>query len=160
MTTMNDLYPGGRGYHQAHEAYLSTVAQAIAAAGYPVNDWSAEPNDPRDGFISLNVNVLSESSTLPIWTNEEVNVAWTEDRGWCLVTVTESHRSNGRFVYDLEVPRVASPSEVALAVAEQVGEDVTVPSDGYPDADFPEHTFEDDDVPFEQALARYTESAP
>lgn len=65
MTTLEDLYPDGRGYHQAHEAHIGAVAQAVAAAGYPVDDWSAEPNDPRDGFIGLNVFVCGESSTNP-----------------------------------------------------------------------------------------------
>lgn len=160
MTTMEDLYPDGCGYHQAHEAYIGAVAEAVAAAGYPVDDWSAEPNDPRGGFIGLNVDVCGESSTNAIWVNDEVNLAWSEDRGWALVTVLESHRSEGRFVYDLPVPRVASPSTVAFAVAGQIGEDVAVYADGHPDLDFPEHSFEDDNVPFEQALAHYREVTP
>ncbi|GAA0493872.1 hypothetical protein Ade02nite_21020 [Paractinoplanes deccanensis] len=156
MTKMTDLYPDGAGYHQAHDPYIAAVAKAVAAVGYPVDDWSAEPNDPRDGYIGLNVDLLSETSTKAIWTNEEVNLAWTEDRGWALVTVTESHRSDGRFVYDLPVARVASPSTMAFALAEQVGDDVTVQPDNHPDLDF-DHSFEDDDVPFELALRHYAE---
>lgn len=95
----------------------------------------------------------------PVWVNDEVNLAWSEDRGWALVTVLESHRSEGRFVYDLPVPRVAAPSTVAFAVAEQIGEDVAVHADAHPDVDFPDHSFEDDDPAFEQALAHYRKAA-
>lgn len=156
MTTMQDLYPGGAGYHDAHEAYIGAVAEALANEGFPVDDWSAEPNDPRDGFASINVHAMRETHPdNPIWSNDEVNVAWTEDRGWCLVTVEESHRSNGRYVYDLLIGRVASPANVASEVAEKVGDGVSGNTDDHPDLDFPEHTFEDDDVPFELALRHY-----
>lgn len=155
MTTLEDLYPGGVGYHRAHEGYIGAVAEVVAAAGYEVYDWSAEPNDPRDGVIILDTQAMSGDDQLPIWSNGEVNVAWSEDRGWSLVTVEESFRNDGRFVFDLPVARLASPETVANAVAAQIGEQVTVPADNFPDADFPEHTFEDDDVPFELALAVY-----
>lgn len=157
MTTMQDLYPGGAGYHSAHEAYIGAVAEAIAAEGYHVDDWSAEANDPRAGFVSLKVAMCAEApgGTNPIWRNEEVNVAWSEDRGWSLVTVAESHRNDGRFVYDLAIGRVASPVSVAEAVCEQIGDGINHNGDDHPDLDFPEHTFEDDDVPFELALRHY-----
>jgi len=53
MTTMEELYPGGRGYHNAHEPYIWAVVKALEDAGLVVGEWSAEPNDPRDGHIGL-----------------------------------------------------------------------------------------------------------
>lgn len=155
--TMDELYPGGAGYHNAHEAYIGAVAEALTAEGFHVDDWSAEANDPRDGYVSLHVVANSDARPdNPIWSNEEVNVVWTEDRGWALVTVEESHRSNGRYVYDLPVGNVASPAAVASAVAEQIGDGCRGIGDEHPDLGFPEHTFEDDDVPFELALRHYS----
>lgn len=159
-STMEDLYPNGRGYHSAHEAYIGAVAEALTTEGFHVDDWSAEPNDPRDGYISLHVAMNRETHLdNPIWSNDEVNVAWNEDRGWCLVTVKDSHSSNGRYVFDLVIGRVASPANVASEVAEKIGDGVSGTNDDHPDLDFPEHSFEDDDVAFELALRHYAEAA-
>lgn len=155
MTTLEDLYPDGAGYHKAHEPYMWAVAKALQTAGLDIDGWSAEPNDPRDGYIGFRVAAFHDPEHSPIWLNDEVNVAWSEDRGWSVVTVADSSSSNGRFVYDLLIARVASPETVVNAVAEQVGERVTAPGDAFPDLDFPEHTFEDDDLAFELALAHY-----
>lgn len=156
---MQDLYPEGVGYHDAHEAYIGAVAEALATEGFPVDDWSAEANDPRDGFASIDVHAMRETHPdNPIWRNEEVVVGWNEDRGWFLLTVERSHSSNGRYVFDLLIARVASPANVASEVAEKVGDGVSGTNDDHPDFDFPEHTFEDDDVPFELALRHYAGS--
>ncbi len=132
--------------------------KALEDAGLDVNVWTAEPNDPRDGFIGLHAP-KSHASGSSIWLNDEVNVVWSEDRGWSVVTVEKSSSSNGRFVYDLLIARVASPETVVNAVAGQVGERVIVPGDAFPDLEFPDHSFEDDDPAFELALARYREVA-
>ncbi|MGK5682429.1 DUF6292 family protein [Actinoplanes sp. URMC 104] len=153
---MEELYPEGQGYHQAHEAYIRAVADLLPFAGFHVDDWSAEPNDPRDGFIGLHVAINGEARDAgPIWENDEVNLAWSEDRGWALVSVAQSHTNDGRFVYDLPVARVASPASVELAAAMQIGEECHPVADAHPDVDFPDHTFEDDDPAFEAALAHY-----
>ena len=52
---MQDLYPNGSGYHNAHEAYIGAVADCLDANGFPVADWFADPNDPRDGTIQLDL---------------------------------------------------------------------------------------------------------
>lgn len=155
--TMVEIYPAGSlMYHKAHEDYLLAVSEAFSAAGFDVDDWSAEANDPRDGYVSLNVATnREESPDNPIWTNAEVFASWSEDRGWSLVTVEESHRNSGRYVYDLDVARVAAPATVAIAAAEKIGDVPADVTDNHPDVDFPEHTFEVDDVPFELALRHY-----
>lgn len=153
--TMEDLYPNGRGYHDAHEGYIGAVADALTAGGFPAADWHADPNDPRDGAIELDLDRQGTIDGKPIWPHDEVWVAWTEDRGWFVLTINDPHGRDSRFVYDLGVERVASPSTVVLAVAEQAGLTVELAGDGHPDVDFPWHVFDDDEVPFELALRHY-----
>ncbi len=155
MTTMEDLYPDGAGYHRAHEAYIQAVHDAFAAADVPVRDWHADPNDPRDGAIEFDVKWVWDDAGRLVWPHEEVWAGWSEDRGWHLLTIDDPHGRDSRFVYELPIARLASPETVVRAVAEKAGVEVDAPGDGFPDADFPEHTFEDDDVEFEQALAAY-----
>lgn len=155
MTTMGDLYPGGTGYHSAHRPYLSAVAAALAAAGFPNDGGNAEPNDPRDGFIDLDLTRLGTIDGEPIWSAEEVAVCWQEERGWWLLTVADTTSNRGRFVYELNVSTIASPSTVVAAVAEQAGLTIEVAADEHPDVDFPEHVFDDDDTAFELALCHY-----
>lgn len=159
MTTMEDLYPAGAGYHSAHEAYLRAVAAALAAAGFPNDGGNAEANDPRDGFIGLDLERLGTIDGKPIWTAEEVGVCWQEERGWWLLTITRSASNDGRFVYPLGVATIAAPSTVAVAVAEQAGLNIEVAADGHPDVDFAAHEFDDEDPAFELALRHYTSTA-
>ncbi len=158
--TMADLYPGGRGYHDAHGPYISAVADALKAEGFHIDEWNADANDPRDGFIGIDTARMRETHPdNPLWANEEVFAAWTEDRGWALVTVKDTSSSDNRYVFDLLVGKVASPANVASEVAEKVGDGVSGIGDDHPDLDFPGHSFEDDDVPFELALRHYAEAA-
>lgn len=155
MTTMEDLYPDGAGYHRAHEAYIQAVADALDEAGFKVDDWHADPNDPRDGWIGFDMDRQGRVDGNPLWQYDEVGVGWSEDRGWHLLTIDDPHGRDSRFVTEFAIARVASPATVVLEVAEQAGLTLEVADDGHPDADFPEHSFEDDDVPFEQALRHY-----
>ncbi|MER7331777.1 MULTISPECIES: DUF6292 family protein [unclassified Micromonospora] len=158
--TMNELYGEGPGWYRAHVPYIRAVARALAAAGFPVADWDADPNQPRDGNIALDLTRQGTIDGQPIWSHDEVNVGWNEDRGWFLNTVDDPHSRDSRYVYDLGIERVASPASVALAVAEKAGLTVNLAmeGDGHPDVDFPDHHCEEDDVPFELALRRYAES--
>ena len=157
--TMNDLYGGeGPGWFHAHTPYIRAVAAALTAAGLPVDRWDADPNSPRDGNIALDLDRQGTIDGQPVWSHDEVNVGWTEDRGWFLNTVDDPHGRDSRWVFDLGIARVASPATVAVAVAEKAGLTVTVDGDGYPDVDFPDHDCEEDDIPFELALRRYAEA--
>lgn len=158
MTTLEDLYPGGRGYHAAHEAYIGAVAKALETAGLPVDGWWADPNDPRDGWIGFDMDGQGTIDGEPVWSYDEVGVGWSEDRGWHLLYIDDPHGKDSRFVAELLVARVASPVTVVLAVAEKAGLTLELDDDGHPDVDFREHSFEDDDVEFELALARYREA--
>lgn len=166
--TMGDLYPAGRGYHSAHEPYISSVAAALEAAGFPVESWHADPNDPRDGNIALDMGRQGTIDGHPIWGHDEVHVGWQEERGWFLLTIDEREpvqhddgrwHTDSRFVYDLGRETVASPCSVVLSVAEKAGLTLELDDDGHPDADFPNHRQADDDedVAFELALRHYAE---
>jgi hypothetical protein len=157
MTTIEDLYPGGRGYHCAHEAYIGAVAKALDAAGFPTAEVWGDPNDPRDGWIGFDMDKQGTIDGVPIWSYDEVGVGWSEDRGWHLLFIDDPHGKDSRFVDELAIARVASPVTVVLAVGEKAGLTLKLDDDGHPDADFPAHTFEDDDLAFEAALAHYRE---
>lgn len=150
-TTMQDLYPVGCGYHDAHEAYIGAVAAALEAGGVEVLDWHADPNDPRDGAIQVRpAGALAKA--------DEVWIGWQEERGWWLVTEYERPgEENSKFVYEFTCASVASPESVAVSAREQ-GLPWDGPADSYPDEDFPEHYFDTDNVPLELALRRYAEA--
>jgi hypothetical protein len=139
-----------------HEAYIRTVANYLTKVGFPVADWHADDNDPRDGNIELDMDKQGTIDGNRIWPYDEVHVGWNEDRGWFLLTVDDPHGKDQRVVYDFTIARVASPYSVADEVAGKAGLTIDLPDDGFPDLDFPTHTFEDDDDPeFEAALAQY-----
>jgi hypothetical protein len=158
MTTMQDLYPDGAGYHDAHGPYIDAVALALEAAGFHTDDCFADANDPRDGWIGFDMGRQGTIDGRPLWQYEEVGVGWSENRGWHLLL---ADGRDSRNVQELAVGRVAAPVSVVLAVAEQAGLTLELPDDGHPDGDFSEHTFEVDDIPFELALRHYaTATAP
>lgn len=145
--TMDDLYPDGRGYHQAHEPYLRAVADALTGAGIRVMEWHAEPNDPRDGAIRVNLFGLDY---------DEVWLGWQEERGWTVLLIEERQgREPSRWVYRIDAGNVFSPESVVRAFGEHMGITVDPRPDSFPDLDFPRHEYDDDDVAFEMALHRY-----
>lgn len=162
--TMEDLYPGGRGYHQAHEAYIAAVAAALDAAGFPTAGHFADANDPRDGFIELDLERQGSIDGKPVWPYGEVGVCWQEERGWWILTVDKldpprlnkgNWQTDQRNVFDLGVGTVASPVSVVLAVAEKAGLTLELDGDGHPDVDFEGHVFDEDNVALELALQHY-----
>ena len=160
MTTMQDLYPGGRGYHSAHEPYIQAVADALAANGFPVADWFADPNDPRDGNITLDMARQGSIDGQPVWSSDEVHVAWDEDRGWRLLFVEDPHGKDSRWVKFLGLSRVSDPLSIVVAVAHEAGLNLgELVGDNHPALDFPDHDCQenDEDVPFELALRHYVE---
>lgn len=171
--TMTDLYPGDDAfdrYHQAHEAYMRAVNDALTAAGIPTTGWHAEANDPRDGFVALDVTAGMPDVCTRIWDHTEVAVCWQEERGWTLLAVDRfdepqwtgkgGWQTDSRQVYDLGLPTIASPVTVARAVAEAAGLTLDLDDDSHPDADFPGHEQDDEDVAFELALRRYAKGQP
>jgi hypothetical protein len=157
VTTFEDLYPDGAGYHHAHEAYIAAVAAALDAAGFATDLVGADPNDPRDGWIGFDMNAQPKREDgSRVWPYDEAGVGWSEDRGWHLLLID---RPDSRFVDELDIARLASPWSVVTAVAEKTGMTVDLPDDGFPDLDFPRHTFEDDDLEFEQALSAYRKTS-
>ena len=143
-------------YHDAHDAYIDAVAEALRAAGFRTVLWWGDANDPRDGWIEVSPIGAYRSQT-------QVGLGWQEERGWHVLTVKEDagwnkrggHSEDARCVYPLAVATVASPETVVTTFAEMAGVKAEVPGDAYPDLDFPEHSFEDEDPAFEAALAAY-----
>lgn len=149
--TMTDLYPDGRGYHKAHEGYMRAVAAAFTASGLTPLDWHADANDPRDGAIQLDPDDFGHR-------HDEVWVCWQEERRWSVLTVDKRDSGeDSRFVYDLDAGTVFSPESVVRSFAERMGVHLAQdpPADDYPDVDFPDHTFDEDNVALELALRRY-----
>jgi hypothetical protein len=62
-----------------HAAYINAVADALEKAGVAVERWHADPNEPRDGAI-----------TLAGYESGEQRVAgWNEESGWMYGTGPE-----------------------------------------------------------------------
>jgi hypothetical protein len=143
--------------YQDHGPYISAVAQAMLTAGLALPDpgqvfWHASDYDPRGGAARLDVEALCAD-------HAEVWVSWREDEGWFVVTIDDTDGPDPhRYVFDLDCATVSSPAVVVRCVRSYFG----VPpgagrSDGYPEADFPDHHWEEDDPEFEAALAVYAE---
>lgn len=149
--TMEMLYPGGKGYHEAHEPYLGAVAAAFEAAGVEVITWFADANDPRDGAIQIDPAAVGSGA-------DEVWVCWQEERRWYILT--EHERAGGqepaKVVVECICDTVASPETVVTSTLEHFKVSTeAVPGDDHPDVDFPDHTFDADNVALELALRRY-----
>lgn len=157
-TSMEDLYPGGVGYHDAHGPYIQAVAQALDDAGLAVADWHADPNDPRDGAIQLDMNKQGTIDGHPLWPYDEVWVGWQEERGWHLLAINHKDGAeDSRYAHNLHLGLVPNPASVVNVVGDKAGLALRIPDDGYPYGDFPGHTFEDDNPEFEMALRVYRE---
>jgi len=141
-------------YHDAHRPYLSAVADALTAAGVVVLDWSAEPNDPRDGSIQIQpIGALAS--------HDEVWICWQEERAWFVLTIDErpDGRESAKFVHDMLICTVSSPETVVNVVIQRCGLDRTALADSFEDLDFSTHEFDIDDPAFEAALAAYAPSS-
>lgn len=153
LPTMEDLYPNNDAeghWHQAHEPYIGAVVYALDAAKLTTGDWFADANDPRDGAIELNVDMLQTQA-------DEVHLCWQEERGWWLIKEYERDRGeNQKIVVELDCSTIADPASVLTSVREHFGIPPTLTApDDHPDVDFPGHQFDDGDVAFELALRRY-----
>jgi hypothetical protein len=60
-----------------HAPYVRAVVGAIERAGLDVDEWYADPNDPRDAAITLD-----RSATRAAYGERPVVLGWTEERGW------------------------------------------------------------------------------
>lgn len=143
----------GLHYHRAHEPYIAAVAHELQRCGVEVEDWWANPDEPRDGAIELSV---------PLPGYEETHVAWREDMGWYYIPSSNRGSALGDTTVDLPVGHLAEPFDVAAAMCKVLDHPVTVdkpewrpPADYNPDAVEPEAWW-DASPDLERALTCYT----
>lgn len=142
----------GLTYHTAHKPYIAAVAHELERAGVAVEDWWADPDEPRDGAIELAV---------PMPGYEQTHVAWREDQGWYYMPGSDA-QALADYTVELEVGHLAGPFEVAAAVCKALARPFTVdrpewrpPADYNPDAVEPEAWW-DASPDLERALTCYT----
>jgi hypothetical protein len=85
-----------------HTPYISDTVAALRGAGHPISDtwWTQEDDDIREAAIPLTGDDDADTLT------------WDELNGWRLIT------SDGGDLYDLNLPRVAAPKDVAARLRE------------------------------------------
>jgi hypothetical protein len=87
---------------EALESYIGSVADHLKASGYPVPDWHANDDDPRDGAIHLKGD--REDGEVETW------LGWTEESGWYRGTDRDGNGLNGiRWAW---ISVLATPDEV------------------------------------------------
>ncbi|GGN39143.1 hypothetical protein FHR83_006784 [Actinoplanes campanulatus] len=143
-----------------HGPYIAAVQEALIHAGFETLNEHAEDEDPRGGGIQLDPRSPAAADWFANW--DEVWLGWNEDRGWALVCTEELAGGEPKtFTFDSHLPRLAAPVSVVRMACGHAGVSVqaidALPEPAIPDADFPGHSFLDDDPVFEQALARYRE---
>lgn len=142
----------GLHYHRAHEPYITAVAHELQRCGVEVEEWWANPDEPRDGAIEL---------TMPLPRYDETHVAWREDLGWYFIVSSDRGSALGDTI-DLPVGHLDKPFEVAVAVCKVLDHPVTVDKPEWqPPADYNPEAVEaeawwDASPDLERALTCYT----
>jgi hypothetical protein len=143
----------GLHYHRAHEPYIAAVAHELERLGVDVEEWFANPDEPRDGAIELAV---------PLPGYEQTHIAWREDMGWYYMPSKDNSSALADYTVDLPVGHLAEPFDVAAAYCKVIDHPVTVdkpewrpPADYKPEAVGPEAWW-DASPDLERALTCYT----
>jgi hypothetical protein len=95
--------------HTAHRPYIEAVANALQAADIATTDHSAEPDDPRNGFIELD-----RSATAAVYGEQYARLIWDEESGWLLGWGGEDGRSDS--IAPLLADVLPTPPDVVAAV--------------------------------------------
>lgn len=108
-----------------------------------MTEWSAEPDDPRTGLITLD--------PVPAYGEDDLGLVWDEERGWTLVWGTDDSGRHTHFAALSDGP-LPTPDELTTAVQEAFrvrlpGDTVTGGAYRYQD---------DQDDGFEGRLTSYT----
>ena len=122
------LQDAGTTYHEAHGFYLRAVAAELDRRGVPVLEVGAHPDDPRSGFIAVDVLAKPDDDSL--------FVAWHEEDGWTYCPCADEE---GRPYDDiaLSVELLAYPVDVVSAFLAALGRDVLpVPDQWEPPAGY------------------------
>ncbi|GGU63604.1 hypothetical protein GCM10010211_30800 [Streptomyces albospinus] len=135
-------------YCEAHAPYLQAVADALAAADIRVNDWSADADEARSGFI-----ILSHRDTAAVYDEDEVTLLWNEEMGW-LAGWGEPDAARVEWLAELYNGVLPTPAEMVTATRELLTTqpNITLGRPGY----YRSLADEDD---FETQLAQYARRA-
>lgn len=135
-------------YHTAHEPYLAAVADALRQDGIAVEDYSAEPDDPRCGSVTIAAQPSSRR-----FGDHLLVLVWHEETGWKRGTEDPDGHGQLRTLSDSPVDLLAAPTEIATWVrAVLAGTDNDQPligRGGY------YRYFDDEDKGFEARLRAY-----
>lgn len=91
-------------HYNAHKPYLEAVARTLTEAGLVVEDYWADPNDPRDGAIAI---ATSEDE-------KPLMLVWQEETGW--VRGREDDHGELKNLYESGLDLLASPQSVVIWV--------------------------------------------
>ncbi|WP_335981337.1 DUF6292 family protein [Streptomyces sp. CA2R106] len=132
-------------YHDAHRPYIGAVVNALTTAGIGVDDWFADPDDPRDACI-----FLATAATETHYPGEAIVLSWNEEDGWLIGGGQPNEPLN--WVADIYTRDVLpTPQQVVTAARAAL---IAAPSTLYGLAPL-FREFEDDTDGFEERLAAY-----
>jgi hypothetical protein len=104
-----------------HEAYLKACADALDAAGIPVEDWSGEDDSLSVGWIDLDPEV-----TAAVYGSDRVVLVWSEERGWSAgwgASPSSGSTEHGvEQLVDLSIGVLPTPAELVEATRGVVAE--------------------------------------
>ena len=101
------------------------------------------------------------ATTAPVLAQTPESPAQLEWLGWQFYRLTSPRGKIILFNPALNDPRAAFRNrESPLNLDDITAAHLILAADGHPDADFPEHAFEDEDIPFELALRHYLSAMP
>ncbi|MGW9427490.1 DUF6292 family protein [Streptomyces decoyicus] len=130
----------------SHAPYIKAVADALDAASLTVADWNADDNDPRDAYIEFERSVTAAAYDA----DTEVNLLWTEEKGWMVGWGEADSHTGLDWVIDLFPGVLPTPEDMvteARAVVAKIPAPQSGPSGRYRDSG--------DDDDFETQLAHY-----
>ncbi len=150
-------------YHDAHDAYITAVADAAAAAGLPVCEVAADNDEPRGGGFRIG-NEDDDHFDPETGYGPANYIQWREDRGWYHVYFSDRQKALGDYADDIDgLDEVTPlPHDVAKAVAaffghpEPTGVPAWTPPAGYEtDPELPEDDGWDVSPALERSLTAY-----
>ncbi len=122
-----------------HAHYIHAVARTLDQAGFWIKSVGGHDWTPRGGHILLGCQDGWDD-----YRHDTADVRWDEEDGWRILW--------GGLTYDLGIPMLAPPWQVAVAVGEHVGQSAHVTGH---EGVYPSPTAAPGTAEFDAALAAY-----